>query len=101
MTLQQAIEIIDSGAVFSCTVVGWDKQRNKKGEKKFYPELKFKKTGKTSTEIRETNARRRPRTNGDTYPRRCTVMAAGLPTSSYKTIHLLFLLELNGQKVML
>lgn len=96
ISVQDATRIIDSGAIFSFSVVTFDDQRKKGGEIMSFPEARKH----TIRERASTNLEKRTQIKVPTkFIRPVIIYQNGSPTSIVKSIHPPLLLEFNGKKV--
>lgn len=99
MNLKRALEIIDSGEIFSLKVVKFNKTKNTGGERRFYSQL-------VSTKPKHERVGNVPKENGtqnhyDNSTRNLYKCIDGEPTSAFVKIHMVHILEVNGERVML
>lgn len=99
MNLKQALEIIDSGEVFSLKVVSYDKKRKTSGELKFYSQLCTSVPKQDRTKMVNTESKAQNHYENST--RNCYRCIEGEPTSAFVKIHIYLMLEVNGERVML
>lgn len=98
MDLAAVLKIIDSGEVFSCRVVSYDESRETGGEIKVYSEL----VGTRTKAERDKNpSTAKAQNHYEHFTRNTLKCIDGEPTGIYCKIHILFLLELNGETVKL
>jgi hypothetical protein len=100
MELTQALKIIDSGEVFSCVVVSFDKARKKGGERIFHSELKVV-SPKTKTLLPKKIINQGAKNHFDNFTRTCFSCINGEETAVFITIHIALMLEINSEKIML
>lgn len=99
MNLKEALDIIDSGEVFSLRIVSFDKARKKGGKIKFYSELK-----NSTPKGERTNAPKlqtKFKNHYENSTRTCFQCIDKVETASMVTIHIYLILEVNGEKLML
>lgn len=97
MSLAEALDVIESGNIFSCLVVSYDASRKTGGNKKYYEQLVHPKDPNLSAKPSESKAQN----HYVNATRNCLVCVDGEPTSVIRKIHIFLLLEVNGEKVML
>jgi hypothetical protein len=101
MNLTEAIEIIQSGDIFSCTVISCDLKRETGGKIKHYQQAVI------CDKYDSKHAKRhKERITGEeyiqeSYTRNIYVVADSHVTSIIHSLHLLLLIDVNGEKVML
>jgi hypothetical protein len=100
MDLAAALKIIDLGEVFSCKVVSYDAERKTGGQIKDYSELVIsrKKAERDNTPLESTS---KVQNHYEHFTRNTLKCVDGITTSIYCKIHILFLLEVNGETVKL
>ena len=99
MNLSEALKVTESGEIFSCKVVAFDHKRKTGGHIKFYPELVHSKS--TDFIIPSTKSETKAQNHFENATRNFLKCANGQPTSVVRKIHIILMLEVNGQKVML
>ena len=102
MNLSEALKIIDSGEVFSCTVVSYDKARKKGGKKRFFSEVKVA-TAKNliDSKLEKKEPKLNKKNHYENSTRTLFQCINKEQTSSVVTIHIFLILEVNGEKLML
>jgi hypothetical protein len=99
MNLKQALDIIDSGLVFSLKVVKYDHRRKSGGELRFYSQLCATNPKKNwEKNVEKAAAKSNHYDNGT---RNCYKCIEGVDTSAIVKIHFVHILEVNGESVML
>lgn len=89
MDLKTALEIIDSGQVFSCTVVTYDKNRKKGGQKRFFSQLKISKsTIQSTSKVKLKSSNKGVKNHFENATRTCVVLESGMQTSVLVSIHI-------------
>lgn len=99
MNLTEALEIMNSGAPFTCKYVSFDRKRKTGGELKTdtlvitsLPEIEREK--KPATESKAQN-------HYQNATRNFFVVADNVVTSVIRKVHIILVLEINGNKLML
>lgn len=110
ITIKDMLAIMDSGAIFSCKVIAYDRTRKKGGEILDYPEAVLvrkntkKKAGQRSLtthekrQLLETNKPKNPR-HKQWYTRNIRLCVNQVPTAIIKKIHPPLVVEFNGQQI--
>lgn len=97
MNLDKALEIIDSGEIFNCRWVSFNKRKKTGGKVKFYSQLK------NSVPKQERNPQQAVLGNKvnhyDNATRTFYKCINNEPTATMVTIHIFLILEINGEKV--
>lgn len=101
MNLKQALQIIDSGQVFSLRVVSFDKARKKGGKIRFYSELKTTHPKEGTIKTPFSNLNSKAKNHFDNSTRTCFQCISNVETSSIVTIHIFLILQINSERVML
>lgn len=109
---QQILAYMESGKVFSCKVVAFNRGKKKGGQVKDYPEAILvqatsdkPKTGRPPTEIEQLKKQleddpiKKDPNHRANYTRNIRECQDGFPTSLTRTIHIPLILEFNGQTV--
>jgi hypothetical protein len=99
MNIAQALEIIESGKVFSLLYVPFDKKKKSGGGKKFRDELMITVPKQERDPIKAKNFV--PQNHKANATRNLYKCIGGEPTAAIVTIHIFLILEVNGEKVML
>lgn len=99
MNLKEALNIIDSGEVFSLRIVSFDKARKKGGKIKFYSELRN--STPKGERINPPTLQMKHKNHYENATRTCFQCIDKVATASLVTIHIYLILEVNGEKLML
>lgn len=103
ITIETALNTIDTGEVVSLTYVSFDKRRKTGGKKKFLEQAVVTNPRKPKSELSPLNKSERSvspnnKKNSTRNFRKCI---NGKPTNAIRKVHVFLILEVNGQKVML
>jgi hypothetical protein len=103
MNLKQALDIIDSGEVFSLSVVKYDHKRKEGGQKRFYSQVCAVNPKKNweKTENKPRTNRAGIQNHYDNATRNLYKCIDGIATASITKVHIVHILEVNAERVML
>lgn len=106
ITLKEAVELIDRGEIFSCTVCSYDeKRKHKNGRQLHYTQVRAASAkgerGPSRQLTEQEKLRTRAQNHQPHHTRNVVLLQDGIPTSITRKIHLPLLEVVNGRPIVL